>query len=88
MEVRFFSGRGRPGDEESSNAGRRVGAGRLTPAVGGNDRVFILLGEESIMTVARLKARSMCCKKKSSARVSDRVWDADPKDAIDIGRLR
>jgi hypothetical protein len=44
-----FAGRGRPGEEErGSKAGRREGAGRLTPAVEGSEgsRDFVLLAPE------------------------------------------
>ena len=47
----LLEGRGKAGEEDSgSKAGSREGAGRLTPAVAGEDACrFILLGEESIM---------------------------------------
>jgi len=46
-----FEGRGKAGEDESgSNAGSREGAGRLTPAVVGNEGcILTLLGDESIM---------------------------------------
>lgn len=48
----LLEGRGKPGEEEKgSNAGRRDGAGRFTPAVedGRLGWEFILLGDDSIM---------------------------------------
>lgn len=49
--ARRFEGRGNPGEEEKgSNAGRSDGAGRLTPAIGGNEGCTLtLLGDESII---------------------------------------
>ncbi len=56
----LFEGRGRAGEEDrGSKAGSSEGAGRLTPAVAGEDaRRFILLGEESIMTTVRVPLRN------------------------------
>ena len=50
----LLDGRGSPGEEEGSNAGRSDGAGRFTPAVEAGGfwplRALILLGEESMIT--------------------------------------
>ena len=48
----LLRGRGKTGEEDNgSKAGKRVGAGRFTPATGGKLRwEFILLGDESIIT--------------------------------------
>jgi hypothetical protein len=56
----LFEGRGRAGEEEKgSKAGSSEGAGRLTPAVAGNDGCrLILLGEESIMVRVQLLLRA------------------------------
>jgi hypothetical protein len=46
----LLDGRGRAGEDRGSKAGSSEGAGRLTPAVAGEDACrLILLGEESIM---------------------------------------
>lgn len=46
-----MEGRGKPGEEENgSNAGSRLGAGRFTPAIDGRSGwELIFLGEESII---------------------------------------
>jgi hypothetical protein len=52
----LLEGRGKTGEEDrGSKAGSSEGAGRLTPAVGGEDACrLILLGEESIMAIVRM----------------------------------
>jgi hypothetical protein len=52
----LLEGRGRAGEEDrGSKAGRSEGAGRLTPAVAGEDACrLILLGEESIIATIRM----------------------------------
>jgi hypothetical protein len=51
----LLEGRGKAGEEDrGSKAGNNEGAGRLTPAVAGEDACrLILLGEESIMATVR-----------------------------------
>lgn len=46
-----LAGRGRVGEEKGSNAGSKEGAGRLTPATGGTEDLW-LLGEESRLGVS------------------------------------
>jgi hypothetical protein len=56
----LLEGRGKAGEEErGSKAGSSEGAGRLTPAVAGEDACrLILLGEESIIATVRMPVQT------------------------------
>jgi hypothetical protein len=58
----LLEGRGKPGEEENgSNAGSRLGAGRFTPAVDGRSGwELIFLGEESIIVDIYLISGAEC----------------------------